>query len=248
MVRNQTIYVHCGCGKNGGGCGTCKKKRRRVNKRGGANSNTRKPEAPPNFNPIHTLAPVYIQSGNPPPEPNPLLRAVQDLKERVDTHHDYYRNELRHRVHNVDRGHIAEPRKEHKVMETQTDLDEIPPSSPYHRESHHRGFSQPKSAPKSLDFEEDNPMYSATQMFRRSLSTPPIDRHVNERPSPARDTHVSDSEINMRPTQIPVRSGRQARPQGSDESDERYEARMERNKIAREKASADRRNRNTSYR
>ena len=69
MVRNQTINVHCGCK---GECGSCgKKKRRKASKRGGANSNTKASQ--PNYTPIHAFSPVYIQSGTPAPDPNPLL-------------------------------------------------------------------------------------------------------------------------------------------------------------------------------
>ena len=253
MVRNQTINVHCGCK---GGCGSCgKKKRRKASKRGGVNSNTKKTEAPSNYNPIHAFTPVYIQSGNPPPEPNPLLRAVQDLKERVDTHHDYYRNELRHRVHNVGRGNIAEPVREpvreHSVMETQTDYTgEIPQPSAFNT-----NLTTPIKTPKNLhsDYHSDGELYNAKPHIasRRLPIATPI--------SSLGDLNNERGHTNWQQTghgqYIPlaggggmgtdsINRGRQARPQGEHETDEQYRARMEKNKKAREKASEDRRNRN----
>ena len=256
MVRNQTINVHCGCK---GGCGNCKKKRRRANKRGGVGSNTKAPQQP-NFNPIHAFAPVYIQSGNAPPEPNPLLRAVQDLKERVDTHHDYYRNELRHRVHNVDRGHIAipvrEPVRKHNVMETQTDFtDEIPQPAPFNT-----NLTTPIRTPKNLhsDYHSEGEMYNnkAHIASRRLPIASPIASLAEE------TEHTNWQQIGHGQyaplaggggvgriiSTDSINRGRIARPQGEHETDEQYLARMEKNKKAREKASENRRNRDTSYR
>ena len=237
MVRKQQIIKQSVNVKVNVGDSKKKKNGRRRKKGGGGGGGGS--SMPPNYQPIHAFTPVYIQSGNPPPDPNPILKAVQDINSKVEKHHmEYLHNDLRNKVYNANKGHIAEPRKVHKVMETQTNLDEIPLSTPYHRTSHHRVFSQPKSV-DSLDFEEQNPMFTTSQMFRSSISTPTRDRQT-----PVRDTHASDSEINVRPT--PVRSGRVARPQGSDETDENYRIRMERNRIARDRASAQRRNRNTS--
>jgi hypothetical protein len=177
MVRNQTINVHCGGCK--GGCGNCKKKRRRANKRGGANSHTKATVAQPNFQPIHAFSPVYIQSGNPPPEPNPLLKAVQDLKERVDTHHDYYRNELRHRVHNVDRG-FAVPVRE---QDTQTNSDNHMETQT-HRMDIHRDS---QTSPDTIEH-ISNPLKStyatASQMFDKY---PARKRQPFQSPAPTRD-------------------------------------------------------------
>ena len=184
MVRNQTINVHCGCK---GGCGSCgKKKRRKAHKRKGVSSNT---PVTPNFQPIHAFSPVYIQSGTPAPDPNPLLQAIQEINSKVEKHHtEYLHNELRSRVYNADRGHIAQPRTEERIA--------INAPSP---NQHHL------SQPKSLDFEEVNPMLTgntgrktpvkrSTRFEDDDTDTPHLDSyHTGIRPSRMRSPIGSPS-------------------------------------------------------
>ena len=213
MVRNQTINVHCGCG---GKCKTCKPKRRVKRQR--KRRAERVVEAPTPL--YHPFTPVYIQSGYPQEDHNPLLNAVRQLEHKVDNHHlQYYKNELRHRVANYNKGHITEG--------TQTDFkDTIPAETPY------RGVVDGgTSSAKKLDddFELADVYHTGSAM-----SAPDIRGENPFRRRRRESGTMSDSDVQ----EIRHQRGRGRQPdltRKEGESDQQYEQRMERNRKAREK-------------
>ena len=159
MVRNQKISVNCACKEKGGNCcDNCKsrRKRRRAHKRGGVKAN---------FQPIHAFNPVYIQSGTPAPDPNPLLQAVQEVNSKVEKHHmEYLHNELRRRVYNSDKGHIATV----KEQDTQTPHhNHISTQTPHLKMNELRDAEPVKHTIATISNPVKDSMVTATEMLQR---------------------------------------------------------------------------------
>ena len=163
---------------------------------------------------VHAFTPVYIQSGQAPiiPETNPLLQAVQRLENKlVEPPIQYYKNELRHRVINHDKGHITSG--------TQTDFnDVIPPETP---------FRETPSAKKIIDDFDLGDLYNSGSLSEADI------RGENPMRRQRESSHMSDSDVGeIRPR------GRGRQPDLTrkvDETDVQYERRMERNRKARER-------------
>ena len=197
--------MHCagkqGCKKDA--CGCRPKRRRAPRKRQGREVEVVRPS-------VHTFTPVYIQSGQAPiiPETNPLLQAVQRVENKLaEAPIQYYKNELRHRVTNYDKGHITSG--------SQTEFkDDIPVETP---------------SAKKLDDDFD----LADLYDRGSVSEPDI---RGENPLRRQRSSGNMSESNVGEIRRQPGRGRQPDfTRKEDESDVQYEHRMERNRKAREK-------------